>query len=183
MYFARTMLLLLIVVAVSGCKETLDDLLPSGEDRRPDIEQGIPGTGVGQIAPDFTLSDTLGNPVTLTDELAGSGGVVLYFTMWCPICDSHMSHMRSQVIPYYPGIKFLFIDYVSGSVANSRSAQISNGYTGSEYMVLVDTVQSVLNAYNGTMGTAVVIDNNGVVQMNEDYKDGTKMIRVLDSLP
>lgn len=162
---------------LSGC----DDLTPSSEDKRPQVDIGTPGSSVGQIAPDFALFDTLYNPVSLSAELTGVDGIVLYFTMWCPICDSHMSHMRAHVMPDYPDVGFYMIDYVSGTVALSRSAQVSNGYAGVD--VLVDDIQHVLNLYNATMGTTVVIDNSGIVRMNEDYKDGTRLADVLSTLP
>lgn len=157
-----------------------DDLDPSSEDKRPPVDTTTIGPAVGQIAPDFSLFDTLGSPVTLSAELTNAQGVVLYYTMWCPICDSHMSHMRSQVIPGFPNVRFLIIDYVSGTVELSREAQLSNGYA--DLTVLVDNIQEVLTLYQATMGTTVVIDNAGTVRMNEDYKDGIKLTETLASL-
>jgi len=158
-----------------------DDLVPSGDDQRLPVVAGTSGPDVGQLAPDFTVSDTFGNPVTLSSEWATAEGVVLYFTVWCPICDSHMSHIRSDVAPDFPSVDFLLVDYVTGSVSASRSAQVSNGYT--DFRVLADADQSVLDLYHATMATTVVIDRSGVVQMNEDFKDGTKLREVLEALP
>jgi hypothetical protein len=50
-------------------------------------------------------------------------------------------------------------------------------------VVLADTNQSVLDLYHATMGTTVVIDSTGIVRMNEDYKDGTRLRNVLEALP
>ncbi len=169
------------LLLLTGCGDTFDDLAPSGKDRRPTVEKNVPGSYVGQNAADFTLPDTLGENVNLATELADAKGVVLYFNMWCPICDSHMSHMRSYVVPDFPDVKFLIVDYVSGSVERSRSAQLSNGYAG--FTVLVDTDGSVLNQFDATMGTTVVIDSAGIIRMNEDYKDGSKLYDTLEALP
>ncbi len=169
------------LLLLAGCSDTFDDLAPSGKDRRPAVEQDIPGPHVGQNAADFTLIDTLGEPVSLATELADARGVVLYFNMWCPICDAHMSHMRSYIMPEFPEVKFLVVDYVSGSVEHSRSAQLSNGYAALK--VLVDTDEAVLNRFDATMGTTVVIDSSGIVRMNEDYKDGSKLYATLEALP
>ena len=169
-----------LVLVLTAC----DDLYPSGEDKRAPVDSSTIGASVGQKAPPFSLFDTLGNPVQIPDELVGTSGIVLYFTMWCPICDSHMSHMRTQVIPNYPNVSFLIIDYVSGTVVLSRDAQLSNGYA--DLTVLVDNVQEVLSLYQATMGTTVVIENDGsdgVVRMNEDYKDSVKLTTTLDALP
>ena len=179
MLFPRYLTICLILL-LTAC----DDLNPSSEDLRPPVDTGTIGPGVGQIAPDFSLFDTLGNPVTMSVELAGADAIVLYYTMWCPICDSHMSHMRTQIIPNYPDVKFYIIDYVSGTIELSRTAQVNNGYT--DLTVLVDNTQEVLALYDATMGTTVVIENTGgqgVIRMNEDYKDGTRLEETLSSLP
>jgi hypothetical protein len=49
-------------------------------------------------------------------------------------------------------------------------------------VVLSDTAQTVLGLYNGTMGTTVVIDHDGIVRMNEDYKNGAKLASILADL-
>ena len=175
----------LVVLLLAGCGNMTNDLLPSGRDKRTPATPGTTGPAVGQNAPDFTLSDTLGNSVTLSQVLAAPAvrGVVLYFTMWCPICDTHMSAMQSGFIPRYSDVRFLAVDYVSGSVADALSAEIANGYYGSGFTVLADTHQTVLGLYQATMGITVVIDKSGVVRMNEDFKDGTRLQAALAALP
>lgn len=180
MSFAKLNVLLLALL-LAACQDVTDDLSPSGTDRRPEVVAGTVGHAVGQLAPDFTLTNTRGEPFTLSTELAVSDGVVMYFAMWCPICDSHMSHMRTQVAADFPGITFLIVDYVSGSVSGARAAQISNGYN--DFQVLADSEQAVLGRYRATMGTTVVIDRNGIVRMNEDYKDGARLHQTLEALP
>lgn len=174
-------LLIILALAVTAC----DDLYPSGEDKRAPVDTSTIGASVGQIAPDFDLSDTEGNMVTMSTELFNNDAIVLYFTMWCPICDAHMSHMRAQVIPNYPNVKFFIVDYVSGTVELSLLAQQENGYT--DLTVLVNNIpQDVLSLYEATMGTTVVIENagsHGIVRMNEDYKDSVKLTTTLDALP
>jgi peroxiredoxin len=180
MSFVKWIFIVFVLLA-AGCGDMTDDLVPSGGDKRPSVVAGTTGTAVGQLSPDFTVSDSLGSQLTLSSKLATTDAVALYFTMWCPICDSHMSHIRSRVAPEFPSVTFFMVDYVTGSVSAARSAQISNGYT--DFTVLADGDQSLLDLYHATMGTIVVIDSSGVVQMNEDYKDGTKLREVLEGLP
>jgi peroxiredoxin len=163
----------------------MDDIAPSGSDKRPVVQCGVTGPDVCQFAPDFTLSDTLGNMVALSSVVTSPGvrGTAIYFTMWCPVCDIHMSNMRSSVAPQYPDVRFILVDYVSGSVANARSVELSSGYAGSGLTVLVDTDHAVLDLYHATMGTTVVIDSAGVVRLNEDYKDGSRLRSALSALP
>ena len=174
-----------ILIAITLVLTACGDLYPSGEDKRAPVDSSTIGASVGQMAPDFDLSDTEDNNVTMFTELFNHDAIVLYYTMWCPICDSHMSHMRTQVIPKYPNVSFLIIDYVSGTVVLSRDAQLSNGYA--DLTVLVNNIpQDVLSLYEATMGTTVVIENagsHGIVRMNEDYKDSVKLTATLDALP
>jgi peroxiredoxin len=160
----------------------MDDLNPSGADKRPAMEAGTTGPAVGQNAPDFTLSDTLGNSVTLSGLAQTVPATVLYFTMWCPVCESHMSHMRDNAIPRFPSVRFLAVDYVSGSVTDAREAELNSGYAGSSFTVLVDADQAVKQAYQATMGTTVVVDSTGVILLNEDYHDGGRLQAVLSGL-
>ncbi|HUI67993.1 MAG TPA: redoxin domain-containing protein [Nitrospirota bacterium] len=179
----RMRVFLLIMVLLAGCG-TMDDLNPSGSDKRPPEQPGTTGPAVGQNAPDFTLSDTLGNNVTLSSVILTTQGVVLYFAMeWCPICEGNLDSLRSSVIPAFPNVRFYVIDYTCASVAEAYAWELATGYTGSGFTVLADTQQSVLNLYQATMGSTVVIDKNGVVQMNENYKDGTRLQAILASLP
>ena len=135
-----------------------------------------------QNAPDFSVSDTGGAAVTLASALASRKGAVFYFTMWCPICDQQMSDMRT-VIPQYPTVGFYLVDYVSATVADAGSAASANGYAGGGFTTLADISHLLLGDFQGTMGTTVIIDRNGVVRMNEDYKDGVKFRQVLAALP
>lgn len=181
MSFASRLLMFAVLLLLAGCNSMTDDLFPSGEDKRPDVKSGTIGPQVGQIAPDFTLDDTLYTPHTLSTELGSTDAVVLYFTMWCPVCDSHSSHMRQYIVPDFPDVQFYLVDYVSGTVALSRNNQVANGYT--DFTVLVAD-EAFTKLYQATMGTTVVIDADGqIVRMNEDYLTGDKLRATLEALP
>lgn len=179
MRFANLVFALVVLLLVAGCG---DNMAPSGDDKRPDVQAGTTGSSVGQNAPDFSVSDTSGNVVTLSSALAARKGIVLYFTMWCPICDSHMSHMRSSTIPQFPTVDFFAVDYVSGSVVDAANSASANGFASS-FLVLADTGHILRDNFQGTMGTTVVIDSSGIVRMNEDYRDGSRLQSVLTALP
>lgn len=179
MSFARNILLALLICSAAGCG---DNLIPSGEDKRPPVQSGTTGPSVGQNAPTFSVPAITGSTVTLTSALAGKKGVVLYFTMWCPICDSHMSHMLSTTVPTFPDVTYLAVDYVSGSLADTASSASTNGYAATALTVVADLGHGMQQGYQGTMGTTVVIDRNGIVRMNEDYRDGSRLQAVLASL-
>ena len=176
---ARIAGLLLFLVCMAACG---DNLFPSGEDKRPSVLAGSNGGNVGQKAPDFSVQDINNATVTLASSTSGKKGAVFYFTMWCPICDSHMSSMRATVAPSFPDVNFYLVDYVSGSIAGSAGAASANGYAGGMFTTLADTNHTLTGNFQGTMGTTVVIDSFGIVRMNEDYRDGAHLLSTLATL-
>ena len=181
MYYA-SLLLLVLALLLSGCQENLN---PSGEDKRPAVDTSLVGHQVGQIAPDFTLESTLlgttESHYTLYTETASYDAVVFYFTMWCPVCDEHMSDIRARYVSNYPNVRFLLVDYVNSSVADARTSQQGAGYA--DMVTLADTANLAENLYDGTMGTTVVVSAANRVLMNQDYSDGRKLGQVLRDLP
>ena len=175
MSFTKLVLILLLAASLIGCKGMQDDLRPSGEDRSGDQTTTDPTTQA-----DLVVSDTTGASVDLLEVAAANRGLVLYFTMWCPVCNSHTDHMRSNIIPYYPEVRFYLVDYLSGTVAQAKTSQESSGYAALETLVDLDNLLE--DRFNGTMGVTVVIDSAGQTQMQEDYKDGSRLAEILNGL-
>jgi peroxiredoxin len=170
MLYVRKMQILVLLIFFAACGSNLS---PSGEDK------STPG---GQEAPDFSVSDIDNNTVTLASALSGRKGIVLYFTMWCPTCDAHMSHMLDNIIPSFPDVGFYAVDYVSSSVSGARNSAAASGFVGTPFTILADIDHIMLNGYDATMGTTVVIGSDGVIRMNEDYKDGSRLRSILSDL-
>jgi len=166
--------ILISVFFLSACNE---DLIPSDKDERLSVEEGSIGNQVGQIAADFTAQDSLENEIVLSDELASNDAVVIYFTMWCPLCDSHMTSMRQNVKPQFPSVRFLMVDYVTGSIAQSRAGQLSNGYASET--IISDIGRPLFEQFDGNMAVTIVIDSSGEIVMNESYKQ-SKLLSVLN---
>jgi hypothetical protein len=186
-HFKRYLWLVVALFWLSGCGDMTGDLNPSGDDKRPDINSGSIGYLPTQKAADFTVTDSTGSDFTLSDHLAGGStpadAVVLYFTMWCPICLAHSDHMYNHVIPQFKprgNVAYALVDYVSGSVSGSRMAELANGYAGSDFTTLADVDQDLQDQFNGAMGTVVVIDSSGTILINEDYRDGSALMDTLD---
>ncbi len=179
--------LVLLVAVLAACGDLTDDLLPDSDDKRAAVSAGTTGYMPGQLAADFTVSTSNETSFQLADHLsAGSAPadvVVLYFTMWCPICLAHSDHLYNVVIPQFAGrgtVVYGLVDYVSGSVSASRASELANGYAGSEFVTLVDSEHVLMDQFNGAMGTVVVIDADGTILMNEGYRNGAALIDILE---
>ena len=185
--FQKLLSLSLLFIGLSAC-DMKDDLLPSNSDDRGTVEPGSIGYMPGQIAADFTIKDMYGDDFVLSDHLAGGSDpadvIVLYFTMWCPICLSHSSHIYTNVMPQFSNrgtVVYGLVDYVSGSVSGTYAEASAIGYVaGSGFSVLADVNQAVLNQFNGAMGITIVIDSDGTILMNEDYRTGATLVEILD---
>ena len=182
----QTLGLILMLAGLSAC-DIQDDLIPSNSDKRSNVTIGSAGHLPGQIAADFTIKDSLDNDFILSDYLEGGSKpadlVVLYYTMWCPICLSHTDHMYNNVLPQFRDrgtVVYGLVDYVSGSVSATRAAEQANGYAGSNFTILSDEKQALLKQFNGAMGIVVIIDSDGTILLNEDYRNGSSMIEILD---
>ncbi len=178
--------LLLLLLAACGMEGNLN---PSSEDKRPTVVAGTVGSQVSQQAANFTAPDTKGGTFVLSDYLLGgaqaSDAVVLYFTMWCPICMSHTDHIYQNILPQFQArgkTTYVLVDYVSGSLTATQVSETVNGYAGSQFVTIADINQSILNQLQGSMGKTIVIDSNGIIQMNEDFRTGANLISTLNSV-
>jgi peroxiredoxin len=180
MCFSKVIIAILLSVLLAGCG---DNLFPSGEDKRPAVQSGSSGGNVSQIVSDFSVQDINGAAVTLASSTAGKKGAVFYFTMWCPVCDIHMSQIQDTIVPLFPDVKFYLVDYVSGSVSNAADSATASGYTGGVFTTLADTNHTLMNLFQATMGTTIVINSSGMVKMNEDFRDGVNLHTILSALP
>ncbi len=165
---------LFLLLGLFGCKEVSGDLLPSGKDHRLGEATTQSGPLQGLIA-----TDSQGAQVKLQEAAAQAKGLVLYFTMWCPVCNSHTDHLL-RVMPQFPQARLLLVDFVSGTIEGARQAQQASGYQKTQ--VLVDTDGSLTRAFSGTMSTTVVLNPAGQVLMQEDFKDGSRLLELLGNL-
>ena len=187
MCYVKKLILIFSALMLIGCGDMMDDLNPSGSDDRTPVVMGSTGNMPGQIVADFSLKDSLNNDFVLSDYLDGGSSradvVVLYFTMWCPVCLAHSDHMFNNIIPRFSGrgsVVYALVDYVSGSVAATRAAERANGFANSDFVTLADVNQSVYDQLNGAMGTVFVIDSDGTILMKEDYRNGVALAEILD---
>ena len=168
--------MLALTLALAGCGPMADDLNPSGSDARG-------GPASASAAAPLTLMTAEGTTLTLEALLAGRKAAVLYFTMWCPICDSHQSSMQERFLPAWPEAAFVLMDYVSATPAQAREAALSSGWLNAGFTVAVDAGTGLRERFGATMGTVVVIDAAGNTLMAEDFKNGDRLWQTLEAMP
>lgn len=171
-YSVRIAMLFCAVFLLAGCQE---DLLPSN-DPLTSLQAAREGETIDDLM--FTLSD--GTVSNLSSRLANADAVVLYFTMWCPVCDSHMSHIRNRIQPQFANMDFIFVDYISGSIAYTLDSQQALGY--GDAVVIADFDNGLENYFNASMASTVIVDKNFIVRLNSVFKTGDEIERALNAL-
>ncbi|HTB08488.1 MAG TPA: peroxiredoxin family protein [Acidimicrobiales bacterium] len=103
-----------------------------------------PGLAVGDEAPDFTLANAVGEPVTLSDLLA-TGPVVLTFYRgeWCPFCNVQLRHLERAL----PDFQKFDATLVAVSPQSPDHALSLTEKYDLVFPVLSDIDQSVAEAY------------------------------------
>ncbi len=107
-------------------------------------EGTTPGLDVGTTAPDFSLPDADGRPVSLSERLA-AGPMVLSFYRgaWCPVCNTEMQALQ-QALPQIEaaGARLLAISPQAPDASQAFVQKLDVGFD-----VLSDLDQDVIRAY------------------------------------
>lgn len=156
---------------LAGCQEDL--VTESPEAKSLSGQQG-------EMVSDFSATLNTGNTLNLSQRLNDHDAVVLYFTMWCVVCDSHTSQLKNAIEPAHGNVDIILVDYISASLSYSRESQQNQGFMS--FDVITDLDGNLEQSFSATMGTIVVIDKNFVVRMNQYFSDNQSVFTALDQL-
>ena len=141
----------------------------------------------GEEAPDFTLEDVQGNPVTLSSARGKTATVLVFYRgYWCPFCGRQLAELRS-LLKDGEDIRLLAISVDDHETTKKFIEKISSDGKGSvNYVMLSDPEHKVIDsyglhdpAYDGTKFDGIphpavyVIDKAGRVawsKVESDYK-------------
>ena len=141
----------------------------------------------GEEAPDFTLEDVQGNPVTLSAARGKTATVVVFYRgYWCPFCGRQLAELRS-LLKGDEQVRLLAISVDDHETTKKFIEKISSDGKGSvNYVMLSDPEHKVIDsyglhdpAYDGTKFDGIphpavyVIDKTGRVawsKVESDYK-------------
>ena len=113
----------------------------------------------GYIAPQFTLTSTVGEEIALADYL-GQPVVLNFWATWCPPCRAEMPHFQAASVKYNGQAMILGVDQGEpASIVSDFGSALNISYP-----LLVDQDNSVNRSYGvSALPTTVLIDSKGVV--------------------
>lgn len=98
------------------------------------------------FAPDFTVYDADGNPLTLS-SLRGTPVIVNFWASWCSPCKGEMPDFEEAYKKYGEDIQFLIINMTDGDRETVESAKAYIDSAGYTFPVYYDTQLEAAYAY------------------------------------
>jgi thiol-disulfide isomerase/thioredoxin len=129
------------------------------------------GTGIGQLAPDFTLTCTDGSSFTLS-SLHGSKAILNFWSINCAPCRDEMPALQ-QMHERYPNLPIIAVH--ANILGSPEDAQIG-GYLTDNAITLtvpIDKVGQAGSLYNiTTIPRTFFLDSTGAIQKIQDGEFG-----------
>jgi peroxiredoxin len=134
--------------------------------------------GTGSQATDFTLRDTDGRNVRLSDYLAKDVVLIDFWATWCVPCEAELPHLES-LFETYKGKGFVVLGVsMDGPETVAQVGSFARRYNLT-FPVLLDEETKVVNVYNPkrTAPLSVLIDRKGqIARVREGFSSGDEKL-------
>lgn len=115
-------------------------------------------------APNFTVYDTSGNTVKLSDYI-GKPVVINFWASWCNPCKSEMPDFDEMYQKYSDNVIFLMVNLTDGKRETKDSAMNFISDQGYSFPIYLDTLKSASSAYGiASIPTTVFISKEGNIE-------------------
>lgn len=134
-------------------------------------------------ATDFTVYDTEGNAVRLSDRV-GKPCIVNFWATWCRYCVEELPTFDKYCAEYGDRIDFMMVDLPDGSYETEEGALAFAAQEGYSFPVYFDSDYSASEAYEitGIPMTLIVDENGGLVQNHVGLMDEATLKGYIDEL-
>lgn len=128
------------------------------------LKDNFSGENIAQTsnpAPDFTVEDSEGNKVKLSD-FKGKSVVINFWASWCGPCKSEMPEFQAAYENYGDEIAFLMVNMTDGAQETKDSAKVFIDKSGYSFPVYYDTMLSAATKYKVySIPATYFVDKNG----------------------
>ncbi len=163
--------LALVVVAVALGYFAFSGSSSNGLTTAPkDINSGVTGLDVGNLAPNFNLTDTDGRILNRT-SLAGRPLVIWFTATWCVPCQLGAKELLKYDIETGGNafnVVVVFVDHDTDT--NNQIRQWKNDFGGSHWFTALDTAGMANNYQVKYLDTKYVLNNNGIIVWKDFYQ-------------
>jgi len=141
----------------------------------------------GQVAPDFTIEDINGNPVSLS-SFRGKVVMLAFWASWCPRCMEELAFLQGLYTGHEDEIVVLAVNQETQNLSPKHVAKLKEEIDtlGISFPILLDKDLDVWKSYCiNALPTSVILDREGKVRFAEPnyYWASQKKIRkVLEDL-
>ena len=160
-----------------------EQTLPTQQQTQPAAESTEPSETVDMTAPDFTVYDGEGNPVTL-ESLRGKPVILNFWATWCGYCVMEMPDFQTMYDTYGEQIHFMMVNVTDGYQETQEAASGFITEKGFSFPVYYDLELSAAAAYgvNAMPATYFIGENGDLVAYGQGALDASAIQQGIDML-